>query len=147
MPFSVWWGVKFAPGGHGTFFGFLNSFVHIIMYTYFGLAAIGPRMNKYLWWKRYLTMIQMIQFILVFVHSFQIFFRDCNFPKIFGVWLCAQSVLFWFLFYHFYRNTYSNNARNGNLLFAVCSPNESLIKDMNDVSSKTTASEMREKEN
>nr|CAI5833376.1 unnamed protein product [Callosobruchus analis] len=29
MPFSVWMGMKFAPGGHSTFFALLNTFVHI----------------------------------------------------------------------------------------------------------------------
>lgn len=60
MPFSVWWGVKFAPGGHSSFFGFLNTFVHIIMYAYYMLAAMGPKVQKYLWWKKYLTIIQMV---------------------------------------------------------------------------------------
>lgn len=63
MPVSVWWGVKFTPGGHSSFFGFLNTFVHIIMYTYYMLAAMGPHMQKYLWWKRYLTVLQMVGFI------------------------------------------------------------------------------------
>merc|ERR1712137_685391 len=26
MPAACWWGVKFTPGGHGTFFGMLNTF-------------------------------------------------------------------------------------------------------------------------
>lgn len=30
--FSVWMGMKFAPGGHSTFFAMLNAFVHIVMY-------------------------------------------------------------------------------------------------------------------
>lgn len=60
MPMSVWFGVKFTPGGHSTFFGFLNTFVHIIMYTYYFLAALGPQWQKYLWWKKYLTAIQMV---------------------------------------------------------------------------------------
>lgn len=42
-------------GGHSSFFGFLNTFVHIIMYTYYMLAAMGPKVQKYLWWKKYLT--------------------------------------------------------------------------------------------
>lgn len=29
------------------------------MYFYYGLAAIGPQMNPYLWWKKYMTAIQM----------------------------------------------------------------------------------------
>ena len=61
MPMSVWFGVKFTPGGHSTFFGFLNTFVHIIMYTYYLVAALGPQYQKYLWWKKYLTTIQMVK--------------------------------------------------------------------------------------
>ena len=30
------------------------------MYGYYGLAALGPHMQKYLWWKKYLTIIQMV---------------------------------------------------------------------------------------
>lgn len=60
MPASVWWGVKFTPGGHSSFFGLLNTFVHIIMYTYYMLAAMGPKVQKYLWWKKYLTVLQMV---------------------------------------------------------------------------------------
>lgn len=39
----------------------INSCVHVLMYGYYGLAAIGPQMQKYLWWKKYLTIIQMVQ--------------------------------------------------------------------------------------
>lgn len=60
MPMSVWWGMKYAPGGHSSFFGFINSFVHIPMYLYYGLSAIGPQMNKYLFWKKYMTSLQMV---------------------------------------------------------------------------------------
>lgn len=43
------------------FFGAtINSFIHVIMYGYYGLAALGPHMQKYLWWKKYLTIIQMV---------------------------------------------------------------------------------------
>lgn len=65
MPISVWFGVKFTPGGHSTFFGFLNTFVHIIMYAYYLVAALGPQYQRYLWWKKYLTALQM-----VIMHSF-----------------------------------------------------------------------------
>lgn len=60
MPMSVWFGVKFTPGGHSTFFGLLNTFVHIIMYSYYMFSAMGPHMRKYLWWKKYLTTLQMV---------------------------------------------------------------------------------------
>lgn len=106
MPLSVWWGVKFTPGGHSTFFAFLNSFVHVLMYFYYGVAAIGPHMYKYLWWKKYMTCIQMVQFIGIFVHSFQLLFRDCNYPRGFMWWIGFHAVMFWFLFYDFFKNAY-----------------------------------------
>lgn len=52
-------------GGHSTFFGLLNTFVHIIMYAYYMLAAMGPQMQKYLWWKKYLTALQMVIYQIV----------------------------------------------------------------------------------
>jgi len=107
MPVSVWWGVKFTPGGHSTFFGFLNTFVHIFMYAYYMLAAMGPKVQKYLWWKKYLTVMQMIQFVLVMVHSFQLFFKnDCNYPIGFAYFIGAHAVMFYFLFSNFYKRAY-----------------------------------------
>lgn len=44
----------------GAFPALVNSFIHVLMYSYYGLAALGPHMNKYLWWKKYLTMIQLV---------------------------------------------------------------------------------------
>ena len=42
------------------FAAMINSFVHVLMYTYYGLAALGPRVHKYLWWKKYLTRVQLV---------------------------------------------------------------------------------------
>lgn len=43
------------------FFGAqINAFIHVIMYMYYGLAACGPKFHKYLWWKRYLTIMQLV---------------------------------------------------------------------------------------
>lgn len=50
----------FFPGGMGTFHALLNCVVHVVMYTYYGLSAMGPRYQKYLWWKKYLTTIQLV---------------------------------------------------------------------------------------
>ncbi|CAG2119433.1 unnamed protein product, partial [Medioppia subpectinata] len=46
----------------------LNTTVHVIMYSYYALAAFGPTVQKYLWWKRYITQIQLIQFIILLVY-------------------------------------------------------------------------------
>ena len=44
----------------GVVFGLINSFVHTVMYLYYGLAAMGPHMQKYLWWKKHLTKVQLV---------------------------------------------------------------------------------------
>ncbi|KAL0121623.1 hypothetical protein PUN28_006854 [Cardiocondyla obscurior] len=106
MPMSVWFGVKFTPGGHSTFFGLLNTFVHIVMYTYYLLAAMGPKMQPYLWWKKYLTAFQMLQFIAIMVHAFQLLFIECNYPKAFVWWIGLHAVMFLFLFKEFYQQSY-----------------------------------------
>lgn len=106
--FLVWWGLKFMPGGHSTFFFFLNTFVHIIMYTYYMMAAIGPEMQKFLWWKKYLTMFQMIQFIGIITHASQLLISNpCNYPMAFSYWIGGHGVLFFFLFKSFYKQTYT----------------------------------------
>jgi len=40
--------------------GFVNSVVHVIMYFYYMVAAMGPKYQKYIWWKKYMTVIQMV---------------------------------------------------------------------------------------
>ena len=51
------------------------------MYFYYMCAAFGPGVQKYLWWKKYITTIQLVQFVLVFFHAIQPIFFTCEFPK------------------------------------------------------------------
>ncbi len=41
--YHVFLGPRFVGGGHTTFCGFLNSGVHVAMYLYYFLAALGPQ--------------------------------------------------------------------------------------------------------
>lgn len=50
----------FLAGGMGSFHAMINSCVHVIMYSYYGLSAAGPRFQKFLWWKKYMTAIQLV---------------------------------------------------------------------------------------
>lgn len=110
MPMISWGASKYYPGGHGIFIGIINSFVHIIMYTYYLLAALLPLhlSQRYLWWKKYITTLQMTQFGLAFLHNFQLLFYDCDYPKISLVFVLPNAVLFYFLFSDFYNNAYSS---------------------------------------
>ena len=32
--------------------------VHVVMYFYYLMSSLGPQVQKYLWWKRYITRLQ-----------------------------------------------------------------------------------------
>ena len=61
MASTTWLLVKFAPGGFATFGCLFNSWIHIIMYFYYAMSVLGPKYQKYLWWKKYLTKMQMVK--------------------------------------------------------------------------------------
>ncbi|XP_023348093.1 elongation of very long chain fatty acids protein 4, partial [Eurytemora carolleeae] len=57
--FGLWWiGTKYVAGGSSFLGAMFNCVVHVFMYTYYALAACGESMKPYLWWKKYLTLIQ-----------------------------------------------------------------------------------------
>jgi len=103
---SWWIGVKFTPGGFGTFHGMLNSFIHIVMYTYYGMSAFGDRFQKYLWWKKYMTQMQIIQFVTVIIHTAQLFFIKCNYPMLFVYIIMSYAFIFLVFFSNFFVHEY-----------------------------------------
>jgi hypothetical protein len=44
---------------------------------------------------------------MIFVHSFQLMFRQCDYPQGFMWWIGFHAVLFWFLFYDFFYTSYT----------------------------------------
>uniref|UniRef100_A0A8C5TEP2 Elongation of very long chain fatty acids protein n=1 Tax=Malurus cyaneus samueli TaxID=2593467 RepID=A0A8C5TEP2_9PASS len=112
MIFNWWSGVKYVPGGQAFFIGMLNSFVHIFMYGYYALASLGPRMRRYLWWKRYLTILQLCQFVAVAAHSSYNLFTECPFPDGFNIAVFLYTLSLLALFLHFYYQTYLRGKRD-----------------------------------
>ncbi|XP_072245782.1 ELOVL fatty acid elongase 8b [Leuresthes tenuis] len=111
MIFNWWAGVKYVAGGQSFFIGVVNTFVHIIMYSYYGLAAIGPHMQKYLWWKRYLTSLQLVQFVLFLLHTGYNLFTECNFPDSMNAFVFGYCVTLIILFSNFYYQSYLNRKK------------------------------------
>ncbi|XP_074648260.1 very long chain fatty acid elongase 4-like [Tubulanus polymorphus] len=104
---NYWLAVRFAPGGQAFFAMLLNSFVHVLMYTYYGLSALGPEMRKYLWWKKYMTRIQLVQFCLFFTHgAYNYFLTDCDFPAGLNLLVLVYSTSLIVLFMNFYIREY-----------------------------------------
>nr|CAD7455294.1 unnamed protein product [Timema tahoe] len=57
--------VRYYAGGHCTLTAVINTLIHSIMYFYYFVAALGPSFKKYLWWKKYLTVMQMTHALLI----------------------------------------------------------------------------------
>ncbi|XP_011066983.1 PREDICTED: elongation of very long chain fatty acids protein AAEL008004 [Acromyrmex echinatior] len=101
-----WCYLKFLPGEQGIIIGFLNSIVHIIMYSYYLIAALGPKYRKYIWWKKYMTWIQLVQFGLMLVYLVLILIMDCRTPKALTYFFSTIVIIFIYLFSDFYRQAY-----------------------------------------
>ena len=110
LPWLCWWGPRFVGGGQSAFAPFLNSGVHTVMYLYYLLAACGPEVQKYLWWKKYLTSLQLVQFVLVFLHALQPLFFNCDYPIAASLTFAFTGVQYFILFMAFYKKAYSKEA-------------------------------------
>ncbi|KAH3882567.1 hypothetical protein DPMN_006508 [Dreissena polymorpha] len=106
MPLIWYIGVKYAPGGESYFSASINSGIHVLMYTYYLLSAMGPSMQKYLWWKRYMTVMQLLQFWVILFHTSYAIYSDCGFPNLYNWALIFYDFTHIALFSNFYYNTY-----------------------------------------
>ncbi|UJR23817.1 hypothetical protein I4U23_026793 [Adineta vaga] len=111
MVFFGWYGTTYVPGGQSLFIVIINSFIHVVMYAYYGLSACGKNIQKYLWWKRYLTQAQIAQFIMVITHSSVNLITPCNYPKIFDVSFIFYGITILVLFSNFYLQSYMKKGK------------------------------------
>ena len=103
----TWWGVtRWLAGGISFFSPLVNCIVHVVMYTYYFLSSLGPEMQKYLWWKRYITKIQLLQFTILILHDGYVWYADCGYPRWFAFSMVIYMVSFFSLFYTFYMANY-----------------------------------------
>ncbi|KAH8286020.1 hypothetical protein KR054_001135 [Drosophila jambulina] len=107
-----WIAVKWLPTGSSYVVGTINSFVHIIMYSYYAMSALGPRFQKFLWWKRYLTGLQLIQFAIGLLWTGQAFIRGCEYGTGLLFVDFVYLVPFVVLFGRFYRKNYGITAKS-----------------------------------
>ncbi|TPP65765.1 Elongation of very long chain fatty acids protein 4 [Fasciola gigantica] len=105
IPYT-WVLAKWIPGGQAFNLVLTNGSVHVVMYTYYALAALGPAWRKYLWWKRYLTILQMIQFVYGIASCIGSVYLDCAYNP--SVYYFSIVYIFTILgcFYNHYHQTY-----------------------------------------
>ncbi|XP_014614327.1 PREDICTED: elongation of very long chain fatty acids protein 1-like [Polistes canadensis] len=107
--FMAWVTCKYVPAGMWTFIIIPNCMVHVIMYTYYLLAACGPevkeRINPA---KKYITKLQMIQFTVMLIHTAQAFMPSCDPNRKYLACLYAfQVIVIFYMFCGFYKKSYT----------------------------------------
>lgn len=112
--FSLWWiGIKWVAGGQSLMGALVNSMVHTIMYTYYGLTAFGPTIRKYIGkYKKRVTQLQLAQFTGALLQCVYSLYIDCNFPKWMHYILLGYATSFIILFTNFYIIAYTRKGNN-----------------------------------
>ncbi|XP_028027342.1 elongation of very long chain fatty acids protein 4-like [Bombyx mandarina] len=107
----IWCGVKYIGGGMASFPVMINSGVHVVMYCYYLLSADGsPRVKAYLHrYKKWLTIIQMVQFTILLAHALQAFLPSCPAPLTIAYMYLPNVLIVYYMFYEFFKKNYSEN--------------------------------------
>ncbi|KAF9422344.1 hypothetical protein HW555_001934 [Spodoptera exigua] len=108
-------------GGITSFSPMINNAVHVIMYSYYLLSAEGsPKMKAILIkYKKWLTIMQMIQFTFMLVYSAQVFLPSCPAPLGITILYFPNVIFVYYMFYNFFRQNYLkeqkmlNHSKNG----------------------------------
>lgn len=104
MVVLVWLCIHYVPVTQSLFYAGINSFVHVIMYTYYMFTALGRPLRC----KRTITRVQMSQFVymalltawlLIFVHTDKL-------AILYTMLLGGQAIMFLILFLNFYVREY-----------------------------------------
>ncbi|ELV11969.1 Elongation of very long chain fatty acids protein 5 [Tupaia chinensis] len=104
---NIWWFVmNWVPCGHSYFGATLNSFIHVLMYSYYGLSSV-PSMRPYLWWKKYITQGQLLQFVLTIIQTSCGVIWPCSFPLGWLYFQIGYMISLIALFTNFYIQTYN----------------------------------------
>ncbi|CAG9785325.1 unnamed protein product [Diatraea saccharalis] len=113
MMIGTWLILKYSPSQTLIFIGATNSLVHVVMYTYYGLAVFGPKFEKYLKWKKYITTMQLVQFVsIIFQYLLSVKYCDCPPSKGLVTCIALNTMFFFVLFLNFYRKSYKKSKPN-----------------------------------
>lgn len=104
--------MSFFPGGDSYFGALFNSWIHVMMYSYYALALLRVPCP----WKRFLTMAQLIQFLSVNVYTgFAYNYWDksilTNYHLLAMIIQLGEMTSLFVLFFSFYKKSYSNKKK------------------------------------
>lgn len=112
----IWWMISHhAPGGDAYFSAAMNSAVHVLMYLYYLLSALLRNdekvRQKYLFWGKYLTQFQMIQFIFNWIQASYGIKVQAPYPQFLYKILFYYMISLLMLFFNFYVKKHSTSSK------------------------------------
>ncbi|ALC41559.1 CG17821 [Drosophila busckii] len=95
-------------GGQFVTIALLNTLVHIVMYFYYLISAMSTKLKGSIWWKKYITVIQLVQFVILLAQTLyvKVFEPDCGYPAILNYLQMTQSITMIIMFSNFYIKSY-----------------------------------------
>ena len=108
IAWAWWFAILCYPGGDAYFGALLNSWIHVMMYSYYTLSLLKFSCP----WKRYITQAQLLQFTSVVIYtmcSFVIVYREGKAEAKHYACFAVQTfemVSLFYLFSLFYSNAY-----------------------------------------
>jgi len=111
MVLCSWMTAYYVKGEIGYTVGTLNAFIHVIMYSYYYLASLGPGVQKYLWWKKYITKMQITQFAIALLLIIGTVVARCDIDTNFLIMWFLNVCIFLVLFINYYKQTYQVKAK------------------------------------
>ena len=142
MPFTVYCAIKFAPTSTTYMTATLNAFVHACMYSYYYIAS-DKRYESWTWTKKYITLIQLVQFVLVLAQACQLLYLipngTCGHPMIYAVLQFIESSYFLYSFSSFYIHNYVKQQKSNQSKVSLQLPRDSGDNNNVNVSDKIKA--------
>ncbi|KYQ53357.1 hypothetical protein ALC60_07509, partial [Trachymyrmex zeteki] len=104
----LWYYLKYILDERGTFIFLLNCAVHVIMYTYYFIAAWSSEFQQTISpIKPLITKLQIVQFIVIIMVLLQILNPNCESPKGITSIFIGNLFIFLYLFYDFHKKSYT----------------------------------------
>lgn len=101
----VCWTINQAPCVDMYFGALCNSFIHVVMYSYYAMALMGVAVP----WKKYITQLQLLQFMVVFCHAvYVLLYTKCLKILPYSQMFVMANMLV--LFGNFYMKSYKNTS-------------------------------------
>lgn len=106
----MYYNYKLIPyGGDIWFLIFYNSFIHVILYYYYLITSL--KTNTVVWWSKYLTTFQIIQFVCGNVQQIGSIIVNKNYPQYIREINTLYSTYMLYLFVSFYIKRYNKNKK------------------------------------